>query len=353
MYNLLAIGGTFDHLHAGHIAFLTAAFLHGKRVLIGLTSDEMAGNKTRISNVEYRKTFPLENFQTRKKHLETVLREKGWGERAEIVAIDDVYGPVVERDDVTAMVVSAETMVGARMINAKRREQGRRPLTILPIPFSLAEDRKRISSTRIRGGSIDRVGHVYGRLPLFGKKMPEGIRQRLKEPLGEVIRDVGPRLGAGTAPLQHGRLIITVGDVVTKTLNEIDPLMIDIAIIDYRVNRKAVHSSLEDVGYTPKEIQNVIVTSAKNPPGWITHALVRAVKNALAAFQETGNRQVVRVIGEEDLAGVPALLFAPLGSVVIYGQPQEGMVMVEVTEEKKKEVMNLVGIADKGENVQK
>lgn len=346
MYTLIAIGGTFDHLHAGHEAFLTAAFRAGQRVLIGLTSDEMASSKVRNLKSEIRNKLQIQNFQTRKKRLELFLAGKGWLERASISKINDVYGPVVERRDVEAMVVSRETLVGARKINRKRRELGLSPLKILTIPFSLAQDRRRISSTRIRGGSIDRVGQVYGHLPIFGQKMPEAIRQRLKQPLGEIITDISKRFGPGCKPApacMTKSMLITVGDVVTKTMNVIDPEIIDIAIVDYRVNRKVVHRSLTDVGYTPKQIRNVIVTSVKNPPGWMTTTLVAAVKKAIGDYLATGKRQVVRVIGEEDLAGVPAILFAPLGAVVVYGQPGEGMVMVEVTEGKKHEIMKVLG----------
>ena len=41
------------------------------------------------------------------------------------------------------------------------------------------------------------------------------------------------------------------------------------------------------------------------------------------------------VDGEEDLATLPAILYAPLGSAVVYGQPNEGSVLVDVTPEKK------------------
>ena len=36
------------------------------------------------------------------------------------------------------------------------------------------------------------------------------------------------------------------------------------------------------------------------------------------------------VEGEEDLATLPAILYAPPGSVVVYGQPDEGSVLVKV-----------------------
>jgi len=41
------------------------------------------------------------------------------------------------------------------------------------------------------------------------------------------------------------------------------------------------------------------------------------------------------VCGEEDLATIPAVVYAPIGSIVIYGQPKEGVVLIKVTPETK------------------
>jgi uncharacterized protein (UPF0218 family) len=48
------------------------------------------------------------------------------------------------------------------------------------------------------------------------------------------------------------------------------------------------------------------------------------------------------VKGEEDLAALPAIAMAPLSSVVIYGLPDEGAVVVKVTQDKKKEIQSLI-----------
>ena len=44
-YNLVALGGTFDIIHAGHLALLDKGFSISKKVIIGLTSDELAEKK--------------------------------------------------------------------------------------------------------------------------------------------------------------------------------------------------------------------------------------------------------------------------------------------------------------------
>lgn len=53
---------------------------------------------------------------------------------------------------------------------------------------------------------------------------------------------------------------------------------------------------------------------------------------------------LIVVDGEEDLAVIPCVLFADEGDVVLYGQPDEGIVAVEVSEEKKMEIATLIKI---------
>ena len=72
--------------------------------------------------------------------------------------------------------------------------------------------------------------------------------------------------------------------------------------------------------------------SVDNPAGIITDELIKTLSEAFAS--EKPLRIFVR--GEEDLATLPVILMAPLDSVVLYGQPDEGVVFVKVTEEKRK-----------------
>lgn len=350
MYRLVAIGGTFDHLHAGHEAFLRAAFQYGRKVLIGLTSDRMAEEKIRnpksvasnatgtFDGAEIRNKPQIQNFQTRKHMLLDLLTKKKWTDRVEIMEIDDLYGPTLEQTDIDALVVTTETEGGARMINAARKKKKLSAIPVIVAKLVLAQDRRRIASTRIREGNIDRSGLLYRNLSIFGGKIPEVVRQRLKKPLGRIITDWS--IVSRPCPM-----VITVGDVVTKYMMQIDPKIVDIAIVDFRVNRKAIHSSFADVGFTSEKIRNYIVTSVKNPPGYMATTLVYAVHQAIERRLRGGKRSIIRVMGEEDLAGVPAILLAPLGSTVLYGQPGEGMVAVDVTEEKKEEIMRLLVVS--------
>jgi pantetheine-phosphate adenylyltransferase len=149
----VAVGGTFDPLHDGHIALLQRAFeVAGDdgEVVIALTSDRMATSQ---------RTRPVRDFDTRVENLKAALKENLGVERFKIEMLHTVYGSAIE-EEYDAIVVSPETEPIACNINEIRRENGLSPLRIVRIEYQLAEDDIRISSTRICGGEIDAHGKM-------------------------------------------------------------------------------------------------------------------------------------------------------------------------------------------------
>lgn len=64
---------------------------------------------------------------------------------------------------------------------------------------------------------------------------------------------------------------------------------------------------------------------------------------SLRAPKERGNLDSWLIVdGEEDLLALPAILFAPLGSLILYGHWQHGIIAVEVNEQMKKKTQNLL-----------
>jgi uncharacterized protein (UPF0218 family) len=64
------------------------------------------------------------------------------------------------------------------------------------------------------------------------------------------------------------------------------------------------------------------VKNAKNPAGYLTPSLLQAIEESITSQ----NSVVINVEGEEDLAPLYIHCLAPIGSVVLYGQPNVGVV---------------------------
>jgi len=148
-YKMVATGGTFDHLHRGHIALLSRSFDIGDAVVIGVTSDVFARKEGKN---------PDQSYAERVRALEEFIHKNLPGRRYVIVKLDDYFGPGIASPDVQAIVVSKETAKRVHIANALRKEKGYPPLETIVVDYVLAEDSKPISSTRIRGGEIDTEG---------------------------------------------------------------------------------------------------------------------------------------------------------------------------------------------------
>jgi len=151
MYERVVVGGTFDVIHKGHKVLLKKAFNLSRLVSIGLSTDEYAKKI---------KSYPVIGYGKRKKILEDLLKREGWTKRYEIVPLGDPYGVTTSAEDVDAIVVSEETLGRAREINSIRRRKKLYPLDIICVGMVWAEDKKPITTTRIREGEVDLEGTV-------------------------------------------------------------------------------------------------------------------------------------------------------------------------------------------------
>ncbi|MFB6121862.1 MAG: GTP-dependent dephospho-CoA kinase family protein [Haloferacaceae archaeon] len=148
-------------------------------------------------------------------------------------------------------------------------------------------------------------------------RLPEDLRGAFKEPLGPVFTDTDELLAAAGTPL------VAVGDVVTYHLRLADRTP-DVALVDGRTERQAVSAEIVRVLGSPH-------VEVENAPGTLSDELLAALRDAIDADEPT----TIHVDGEEDLATVPAVVAAPDGASVVYGQPGEGMVHVAVTAETR------------------
>ncbi|MBI4226334.1 DUF359 domain-containing protein, partial [Candidatus Roizmanbacteria bacterium] len=116
----------------------------------------------------------------------------------------------------------------------------------------------------------------------------------------------------------------------------------EVKLIDFRTRRQDL-GKMSNVKYQISKIQSKNQKfTTKNPPGTISISAIRDIKRALANYLKTKRKQLIIIKGEEDLLALPAILLAPLHSLVLYGQIDLGVVIVEVTVKKKKEVEKLL-----------
>ncbi|WP_266078869.1 GTP-dependent dephospho-CoA kinase family protein [Haladaptatus caseinilyticus] len=160
--------------------------------------------------------------------------------------------------------------------------------------------------------------------------LPRALRSELKEPLGPIFTDAETLLDSAGSPL------VAVGDVVTYHL-ESAGVTPNVALVDGLTKRDTVEPKIRNA--VSDDARHVTVT---NPAGVLTDALLSALTDAIAAPEAT----VLVVDGEEDLAALPAVLAVPDGGTVVYGQPDEGMVLVDVTPSVKSHVSDLLARMD-------
>ncbi len=150
-YNAVATGGTFDHLHKGHVALLSRSFSLGDVVLIGVTSDAFALREGKSPDQSYLERVDI---------LERFLRSMFPRRKYIIAKLDDHFGPGIASPEVEAIVVSRETVARVPIADALRAMKGYPPLKVEIVDYVLAGDDKPISSTRIRKGEIDAEGKL-------------------------------------------------------------------------------------------------------------------------------------------------------------------------------------------------
>ncbi len=150
-YKTVATGGTFDHIHRGHVALLTKSFQVGDTVVIGVTSDAFARKEGKD---------PDQSYQDRLRALEDLIHKRFPGRKYVIARLDDYFGPGIASPEVQAIVVTKETATRVSIANALREAKGYPPLDVVVIEYVLADDSKLISSTRIRKGEIDAEGRL-------------------------------------------------------------------------------------------------------------------------------------------------------------------------------------------------
>jgi len=173
-------------------------------------------------------------------------------------------------------------------------------------------------------------------------ELPESVRPLLKDPFGILYRGTAGEelecmLNVKKNIKDYTKLIV-VGDV-TSYYSFMADLLPDLYIIDASTKRGRVSESIDEI-LNEKVYKSIKV---KNSPATISESLVKAIEDGLN--EKTG----IIVEGEEDLAVIPVIILAPISSIVLYGQPDEGVVLVRIDKDLKERVRNILKLMDGSE----
>ena len=161
--------------------------------------------------------------------------------------------------------------------------------------------------------------------------LPENLRQKLRSPLGVLIKDNDPEKEKTIRDMYSESNVITVGDRTTEILLNLG-LIPQIQVVDGLEKRNK-----RDIPQI-ESINTELVCD--NPASEITDDAISIIKNAFSS------KPPVRIIvnGEEDLLVLQICIEAPDKSIVMYGQPNEGLVIVEITPDVRAKVQKLLDL---------
>ena len=170
--------------------------------------------------------------------------------------------------------------------------------------------------------------------------IPPNVIKELKKPLGELFldREITERKLRKETVVDNQKLI-TVGDRTTERVISFN-IFPNLAIIDGMERRQVKNSTVSSRANGRKSAGYTWI-SCINPPGSITKEAVDKIKLALSVEKNF----ILQVVGEEDLLTLPVCYFAPSNTIVCYGQPLEGLVIIKVDKSikrKAKELMKLI-----------
>ncbi len=161
-------------------------------------------------------------------------------------------------------------------------------------------------------------------------KLPDSLRDQLKIPLGLLLPESQVNKENIKKYLSDNAYVITVGDRTTEKMIDFGliPSLQIIDGIEKRQKREFI------------KLENTTELSVDNPAAQITPQSIEIIKQSFSL------KSPVRLLvnGEEDLLVIPVCIFAPENSIVMYGQPNEGLVIVKITPEIRNKTQRLLDL---------
>ncbi|UZJ54920.1 hypothetical protein CBS101457_004240 [Exobasidium rhododendri] len=193
-HRVVALGGTFDHLHVGHKILLSmAALCATSKIIVGVTDDSMLSKK--------KCAHLLEGVDVRIHRVATFLgnfRRPLYDLEYDVVKLQDVAGPAGTEANIDALLFTEETVSGADFIDTERSKNGLHPLERLFIGVIGAQGETKLKGKDASELAASKVGSTAIRQWLEGRSKDTKIT-----PLHQVatLSGEGRPVGASVPPL--------------------------------------------------------------------------------------------------------------------------------------------------------
>ncbi len=303
----------FDRLHLGH-RLLIDRLAESETPIATITDGELVGD-LELGEI-------IQPVQHREKRLKEYLHQNDLDKiRVEIV---DKYSTLLNVDENLQLLMYIGPCcdeISSHLLGKRKALGFEDELEYLkPV---MAQDGEKLTSARLRKGELDREGGILARTDEPPRRLKFSDRTTLQTPKGEVfhVNDGPPeKRVAERIRSEKDTLVIAVGDVTCATLEK-QGVIPKVRIVDGITKR----------GEYEHHFAGERVYHVYNPPA----VLYPEVWSTISTAIKNEKNSLIVVDGEEDLMGFPAVLLAPEGSVMIYGQPDVGIVWVPVTNENR------------------
>jgi len=164
-------------------------------------------------------------------------------------------------------------------------------------------------------------------------KLPKNLRDEMRRQIGKFFQD--EKSLVDFLKKKKDGLLVSIGDIVTLTLYKhgIKP---NICIVDFKTKRGECSKKEKEILLSVGEK----VFKVKNPPGILSEELWDSIGKSYEIAEKGSVR--IEIDGEDDLAALPAIYLAPVGTTIIYGMPDKGISLIEVNLENKKQVEDVL-----------
>jgi hypothetical protein len=313
----------FDRLHEGH-RILIDVLIDMPGPCAAVTNGDLLGDDLELASI-------IQPVELREKNLRKYLSSQSLDSRIDVITLSSIEDLLSIKEKVGFLMFEGPCCmeIEEAVLTMRKQKLGFDDVIDLLKPVK-ASDHDKMSSARVRKGEIDRKGRRLRGTNEPPRRLEFSGRMDLKSPKGDVYHTKdGPPEKRVVERIQdeNPEIVIAVGDVTCATVLD-EGYTPEVCVVDGITKR----------GVYEREFEGDIEYVVYNPPATLYPETWSTIDTAI----HDGLHSLINVEGEEDLMGFPAVLLASDNSVLLYGQPDVGIIWVPTNQPNKKLARNLL-----------